>query len=263
MVPGEYFGEMALLTGEKRSATVRARDYPTLVQLSSEHIRPFIEARSEILEAMSETAAARAERRVSGSDAISRKEMARRMRAHLFYEQASGDEIVVQESVLELLQRLPLLSPLSREEIAALAERAECRTVAGGTVIVRQGTRGSSLFAVLAGRVGVYHVQRGRRRRIGTIPEGEVFGEMALMTGERRSADVQADGDCTVVEISRSDFLPVLTRRPSLVVALSEILDRRAAERQASGVAASLHGLPAASGDRQGLRRRVRSFFFG
>lgn len=263
MVPGEYLGEMALLTGEKRSATVRARDYPTLVELSSEHIRPFIEARSEILEAMSETAAARAERRVSGSDAVSRKEMARRMRAHLFQEPEGSDEIVVQESVLDLLRRLPLLSPLSQEEVAALAERAECRTVAGGTIIVRQDSRGSSLFAVLAGRVAVYHVHRGKRRKIGTIADGEVFGEMALMTGERRSADVQADGDCTVVEISRSDFLPVMTRRPSLVVALSEILDRRAAEREASGVTAALHGVAPAAGNSQGLRRRVRSFFFG
>lgn len=259
MVPGEYFGEMALLTGEPRSATVRARDYPTLFELAPEHIRPLIEERQDLLDAMSETAAARGGQKHGQKEGVSRKELARLMRRHLLDEDDAPDDVPMHESVVDLLQRLPLLEPLSTEERETLAQRSELRTVAAGTQIVRQGARGNSLFAVLAGQVAVYVNHQGKRTKVAVIEQGDVFGEMALMTGERRSADVQADGDCTVVELSRSDFLPVMTRRPSLVVALSDILEKRAEERRASGV-------PGASetGYAQGrLRDRVKSFFLG
>lgn len=261
MVPGEYFGELALLTGEPRSATVRAREYPTLIELSPDHIRPLIEARPELLDAMSETAAVRNGQRGSAKAGPSRKDLARRMRAHLLDQNEADDDPSMLESSLDLLRRLPLLEPLSNEEREILAQRADIRTFAAGTMIVRQGARGSSLYAVLAGRVAVYVNHKGVRTNVATIEEGDVFGEMALMTGERRSADVQADGDCTVLEISRADFLPVMTRRPALVVALSDILERRAEERRASGV-------PGASdvgrfGEGAGIRNRVKSFFFG
>lgn len=263
MVPGEYFGEMALLTGGPRSATVRARGYPTLIELSLDHIRPLVEARPELLDAMSETAAARNEQRGSANGGSSRKDLARRMRAHvLAQDQADADDDApMLESSLDLLHRLPLLEPLSTEEREILARRADIRTIAAGTMVVRQGARGTSLYAVLAGRVAVHVNHKGVRTRVATIEDGDVFGEMALMTGERRSADVQADGDCTVLKISRADFLPVMTRRPSLVVSLSDILERRAEERRASGVPGASDA--ARFGDSARIRNRVKSFFFG
>jgi CRP-like cAMP-binding protein len=68
----------------------------------------------------------------------------------------------------------------------------------------------------------------GREIIVATLKAGEFFGEKSLLTGEPRSASVVADSDIELVEIEKTDVLPVLENSPQIM----EELSRRLAERQ-------------------------------
>lgn len=251
LVPGEVFGEMALLTGAPRAATVRAIDYGTLVELTKEALQPIVERRTSILDGMSELLAARQlELRANATD--TRTDLGNRMRRHLVRHEGAAPASPGVHELDELLGRVPLFTPLTAAERTQLAARASARTYRSGEAIVRQGERGRSLFAVYEGCVVVRRKDGGTRKELATLGRGAIFGELGLLTGERRSADVEASADTVIVEISRSDFLPLMTRRPPLVVELSDMLEqRRAADAQ------PLSLVPGAS-----LARRIRDHFF-
>ncbi len=232
---GEVFGEIALLTGARRTATVSALDYATLIELSSDALEPLVRRREQILDGMSELLASRELRFETRSD------LARRMRAHLVGQEVGGAELGVAE-LETLLGKVPLFAPLQASERAVLAGRATVRRYTAGAAVVRQGEKGRSLFIVQSGAVTVQRKDAALAR----LGAGAMFGELGLLTGERRSADVLAGPETVIVEISRSDFLPVMTRRPGLVVELSELLE----QRRQPGAAQT-----------EGFARRIARFF--
>ncbi len=90
-------------------------------------------------------------------------------------------------------------------------------------MVVRQNDEGESLFIVRRGSLDV-HIDDAP---VGTLSEGEIFGEMSLLTGERRKATVTAAGEVRLVEISKEDIEPVIRANPHLLERLSAILARR------------------------------------
>jgi len=111
------------------------------------------------------------------------------------------------------------------------------------------------VFVVDTGQVEVVLRKDRAEISVARLGRGGVFGEMALFTGERRSATVRAfDGPATVVEISRSDLLPVISQRPQIIVEISELLASRQAETRAAR--------SAAGSDERTLAKRMKSFLF-
>jgi glutaminase len=87
-----------------------------------------------------------------------------------------------------------VLQGLSTDECRALERIAQPFRFEKGHVIVRQGDAARLLFVVGLGRVSVWlNLKEGRRRRIACIGPGLSFGEMALLDGGPRSADIIAD----------------------------------------------------------------------
>ncbi len=126
-------------------------------------------------------------------------------------------------TVLAALRRTEILQSLGEEEIRRLSERVRVRVFATGEVVVRQNDEGESLFIVRRGSLDV-HIDDAP---VGTLSEGEIFGEMSLLTGERRKATVTAAGEVRLVEISKEDIEPVIRANPHLLERLSAILARR------------------------------------
>ena len=101
-----------------------------------------------------------------------------------------------------------------------------------GEAVIEEGTEGDSLFLLLRGTAHVTVVKQGTNVRVGGLRTGDCFGEMSLLTGERRSATVRAEGDCYVMEISKPVMAEVLRDSPQCLEQLSELLARRKMENE-------------------------------
>ncbi len=77
---------------------------------------------------------------------------------------------------------------------------------AAGETILREGDEGDAAYMITAGECRAFHVVDGREETLGTMGVGDVFGEMALLLYEPRSASVVAAGEVTVVVVDRKTF---------------------------------------------------------
>ena len=106
----------------------------------------------------------------------------------------------------ELIASVPFFRGLSPEDRSGLVEKMTPRTALAGETIISQGETGRSLFMISRGVVAVSVERRGgRSRRVASLHSGDFFGEMALLTADRRSATVSAISDCQLFELSRAD----------------------------------------------------------
>jgi small-conductance mechanosensitive channel/CRP-like cAMP-binding protein len=158
--------------------------------------------------------------------------------------------------IVERLAAVDIFAPLSTEETTMLAQAASSHVFAPGETVIRAGDPGSSMFVVHNGRVAVQLSENGRPRTVATLSEGAFFGEMALFTGEPRTANIVALEETEVLEIGHQAMKLVFDANPDLVESLSHIITER---RQA--LAAS-EALGAADIDESaGLLSAIKRFF--
>ncbi len=132
-----------------------------------------------------------------------------------------------ESAIVERLGAVDIFAPLSTEETAILAQAASSHVFAPGETVIRAGDPGSSMFVVHNGRVSVQISDNERSRTVATLSEGAFFGEMALLTGEPRTASVVAVEETEVLEISHAAMKRVFDNNPDLVESLSHIIAER------------------------------------
>ncbi|MGB7817455.1 MAG: DHA2 family efflux MFS transporter permease subunit [Ornithinibacter sp.] len=121
------------------------------------------------------------------------------------------------------LSDVPLLAALPRDARRRLEQAARIVEVPAGTVLIADGDPPGSAFVVRGGRLEVAVGGRVVRE----LGAGEVIGEIALLTGEPRSAEVRARRDSTVLEIPRDAFAGLLDSDPAATrIVLSQVADR-------------------------------------
>jgi small-conductance mechanosensitive channel/CRP-like cAMP-binding protein len=130
-------------------------------------------------------------------------------------------------AIAERLSAVAIFSPLSADEITMLAQAAVSHVFAPGETVIRAGDPGSSMFVVHQGKVRVQVSENGRPRTVANLNEGDFFGEMALFTGEPRTANVLAVEETEVLEIGHAAMKRVFDTNPDLVEALSFIMAER------------------------------------
>jgi small-conductance mechanosensitive channel len=176
----------------------------------------------------------------------------------LYMEQpaAAGADGHDTETLAELLSSIDIFSPLTADELNALAAGANGRVFAPGETIIREGDGGASMFVVHRGSVDVRVDSNGMPRTIKRLGEGAFFGEMALFTGEPRTASVVAAEETEVLEIGHESMRGLFQTNPDLVEAISHTINERRA-----GLAANA---PTADGDEDspaGLLSKIKRFF--
>src|SRR5262245_208698 len=129
----------------------------------------------------------------------------------------------------DVLTRIGPFATLGRVELARLAAYLEPVELPSGREVFRQGDAGDSLFIVARGALGVFITSADGRSvlRVGALAPGDLFGEMALFTGEPRSATVRAEQATTVLELPRERFLALVSREPTIALAIGATLSRR------------------------------------
>ena len=127
-----------------------------------------------------------------------------------------------------IFRRHELFRALGPEVCDQLATYAKMKDVARGATIFVKGSPGTCLFAVCRGVVLVTSTSSdGKSLFLNEINEGEIFGEIALLDGQPRTADAAAFTDCSLIIIERRDFLPLLRNNPDVTLQLIEILCAR------------------------------------
>jgi monovalent cation:H+ antiporter, CPA1 family len=136
----------------------------------------------------------------------------------------------------ELLRKVPFMAGLPPEVLPMIVERLHRRTFAIGEKVIRQGQRDDSMFFIVRGVVRVYLYVDNVKRTVATLMAGDLFGEMALLRGEPRTATVIAVTPCLLLELRRADFMAVAELCPPLAEAV-ERADRERRAQLAAGAA--------------------------
>lgn len=159
-------------------------------------------------------------------------------------------------AIAERLSAVDIFAPLSADETTMLAQAAVSHVFAPGEMVIRAGDPGSSMFVVHHGRVSVQVSENGRPRTVATLNEGDFFGEMALFTGEPRTANVLALEETEVLEIGHAAMKRVFDTNPDLVESLSFIM----AERR-QGLASQTDSTTTHSDASAGILSAIKRFF--
>ncbi|MBK1990951.1 cyclic nucleotide-binding domain-containing protein, partial [Sphaerospermopsis aphanizomenoides BCCUSP55] len=130
----------------------------------------------------------------------------------------------------ELVRKFPLFSALSEEQQEVLILHFEPKSAAPGERIIRMGDAADSMYFIAEGEVEV--CVGDREFKLGA---GNFFGEMALITGEPRSADVTAIDFCRFATLRARDFRSFLNRYPEIRRRIAEMAEER---RRINSVAA-------------------------
>jgi len=128
----------------------------------------------------------------------------------------------------KIFERHFLFGKLSANEIDALIGYARVEHYPAGREIFAKGSPGQSLMAVLRGSVKISSLSDSGKEIVFTIfHAGEIFGEIAVLDGDERSADATAMTDCELLVLHRRDLLPVLENRADLCMILLKMLCRK------------------------------------
>lgn len=185
MGPGDVFGEIAALRGEKRTATVRASGDVSALRLGSVRLHELMREFPVVRDWIESIARARV--------------------LYSFMRRSSS------------FARLP--APVVRELIARLTPVV----VEQGEVVVRQGEQANSMYIVERGKLRVVHRKAGEAERtLSYLRGGDFFGEASLLRGEPRVADVEALTSVRMLRLDKADFLQLSEKWPAFRRAIDE-----------------------------------------
>ena len=141
---------------------------------------------------------------------------------------------------MEFLRNVSLFESLNEEELKALSELTFTRNFGKDGIIILAEEEGDTLFIIKEGQVKVSIVsEEGREVILSLLGPGAVFGELSLLDGKPRSANVVATGETSLVMLRRSDFVQLIYKTLQIATALlAELATRlRKTDRQIEGLA--------------------------
>jgi monovalent cation:H+ antiporter-2, CPA2 family len=121
-----------------------------------------------------------------------------------------------------LLEQFPVLSLADRQDQEALLLMFRPKSASPGDRVIRRGDRADGMYFISSGAVEVQVNDRTIR-----LEPGAYFGEMALLSGERRAADIVAVDFCQFLVLDRRDFNQFMSRHPAVRAAVAAIAEQR------------------------------------
>lgn len=212
--PGDVFGEISLLFAEPRSNTIRAASEARLLRLSKRAFHRLSRRYPELHDHFENMA-------------VERRRLVQQRRMDALQEQS-----LVQKSrfALERLRQLELFQSLSDELVELLLPHLQFKAYAAADTVFEQGDPGQELYFISRGNLDVFD----QDQFINTMPEGEVFGEIALVLDRPRTATVKARSYCELYSLNRDSFDFAIALSPELRARLEALAQQRLA-RSASG----------------------------
>lgn len=176
------------------------------------------------------------------------------------YEKAPEAEKREVTNYQNAIEAVDLFEPLTPEEKEAVTRAMVRYIYAPGELILRKGDAGDSMFIIRRGKVEVKLAgSNGDLQRVALLEPGNCFGEMALLTGEPRNADVFAFDEVEILEIRKSIIQQLIDENNDLAEAFSRKIARRQAKNEEYSQAATER--EARMRTEQNVLRRIKRFF--
>jgi branched-chain amino acid transport system substrate-binding protein len=132
------------------------------------------------------------------------------------------------DSPESILDEIDIFKPFTDYAKSYMSKNMNRFQVAPGSFVFNQGDEGNSLFIIEEGVVGVQvEITPGKCIEVARLGAGSFFGEMALLTGEARTANIVAISDTILFEITREHIAPLIDEQPQISKSLSELLVQR------------------------------------
>ncbi|MEW5848737.1 MAG: cyclic nucleotide-binding domain-containing protein [Myxococcota bacterium] len=191
---GAFFGEMALLSEAPRAASVVASSDGELFEISRATLDAVIRDYPSVAQVMLR-----------------------------FYKQ---------RLLSNLLNMSPIFAPFDKNQRKNLIEQFKSREVAPGEMILTEGQKGDGLYLVLSGRCSVKKNGGSGAIELAQLKEGDVFGEMSLLTRAPVSASIEAINKCIVLRLPRKQFNEIIMTHPQVLELVSELSAQRQKSNQ-------------------------------
>lgn len=186
---GNFFGEFGYFSGQKRSASVRAVEETTLLEIGRKDLEAVIAKHPRVREVLL-----------------------------AFYK----------ERILDTLLAIsPLFSVLTPEERARLMKGVSFSSAKRASEIVREGDEGDRMFVLISGDVEVSTRKEGLQVPLARLKSGDFFGEVAVITARPRTATVTAVTDVALAEIGRESVAEAIGAHPEIEERLSRFIQMR------------------------------------
>lgn len=137
------------------------------------------------------------------------------------------------------MKRIGIFAGLSDDACDEISGLVHAHYYAKDQPLFKQGDPGDALYLVADGRIRIFLEDARHERDLAFCGEGEILGEMALLTGEPRSASATAATDSRVLVISKEDFDALVGRNPSIMREVAKVLAHRQAQTDAQLLPAS------------------------
>jgi NTE family protein/lysophospholipid hydrolase len=189
--PGKTLGEIQLLIGGTRSATVTAVEETRLLKFTRKAFDSLAENSPQIVQRFAEIIRTRLRRS-------------------------------------QLVEILPhLYGPLNPEMLTSIEREVEWLHLPFGQALFHQGDQESDLYLLVSGCLQVCVDKEGIERKVAEIKRGEIVGEMAMFTGDKRTASIYAMRDSDLVRITREAFERIIASHPNIMMYFIQFLVRR------------------------------------
>ncbi len=199
--------------------------------------------------------------------ALQRHGMRLSIPAHAIFlteETSTRDEAKLKKEVerrRRALNHVELFAPLSEDEQEQLARGLTYAPFTRGEVVTRQGAEAHWLYLIDDGEVSIRVSDSGIEKEVARLKGGSFFGEMSLLTGERRSATVVALSDVECFRLDKEIFKGVIQRRPDLAEHVAKVLARRKVELVAVREGLDLEASARRNRTEADLLNKIRTFF--
>lgn len=167
---------------------------------------------------------------------------------------------------IDVLKTTDLFTVLGDDQLNQLADKAKRHMSMPQTILCKQGDHGDSLFIIGEGTIRIYREEIDKQTKqpvqipLVQLYSGAYFGEMALLTGEPRSAFVETVSQAFLIEISKEDLKPILQEQPQLATALAQVVMQRR-QNLNENITDTKNRLKAQHEESQKLVNRIREFF--
>ena len=167
------------------------------------------------------------------------------------------------EDRMDLLSNIALFQDFSGELLEAITNSFHLRELKPEEVLINQGDDGESLFVLVEGLLEVSLQVEGEKRHLTFLRPGSFLGEMALLTGEKRSADVTSSTESLVGELTKESIMSLATENPEVLNKMTAVVAKRRLKNEEMWATSAKSHDEAVQQEEKSLMARVMNFFFG
>ena len=164
---------------------------------------------------------------------------------------------------MHLLSNIDLFIDFSEEMLQAITSSLHLQKFKPEEVLFNQGDDGESLFVLVEGLLEVNLQEEGKKKHLSFLRPGSFLGEMALLTGEKRSADVISCTESLVGELTKDSIMSLATENPEILSQMTAVVAKRRLKNKEKSSENGKNNQKEIQDEKKSLMARATNFFFG